>query len=699
MADQKRSLLYKLGLNTQNFQKGLKKAGQTSQAFGKKAQGTFSKLAKRIKESFIGVTALIGVLWKLWSSINNGAKLARNMEKAFAEVNTLYSGPGGLTESTKQAIVAQSRLYGTDVIKNIRGFYDIVSSGITEQTKALDVLNASNKLAKVGMTEVSTAADALTGVLNAYGHETYTASKASDILFKTVQLGKTTMPELAQNIGQVLGIAAQAGLSFEELGAAIATMTAQSVKTPETMTALKGVLTSLIRKEGPEAKEITDKLGYSWSIASLKAHGLVKMMTDLKGVIGDNKDQIAKLSPNIRAMLGAFALIANDGKNFVSNMNQMKDVLGTVDGEMKDVKKSIDDILRVQENMIALDMAELFGGLNGLKVVLNDLLLVTLKVGKAMKWLFTIGHKIPGNLGDALNFRPFDKRSYSKKGRKDIAVEQEAKSTAIADAPAADMQKAIESSVEKQQKMYEKIRDMAVTMIKKVEEGVIRIRKQAEDAILKIKMSLKGADLADINRAMASLKTGGARGIFNELRGQTGRLKSGKDIAILAEAAQKLAGASGSQKSVFDNLVNTLKEFKGEVSASDILESVKVSIEGLNQGFQQTLSELIKTKEGEIKDIEAEARRKELEFIRDASKNFGQAVEKFIKDQTKTNEDFQRNMQEFGKTAKLFNEASKKIEEASRKPIVLKLRGDLSKVVESSIERSKQNSTLNNQAF
>ena len=697
MPDDKRSLLYRLGLTTKPFQKGLQRAGVATQAFSKKTSGYFKNLSKSFAASFLGVTALIAAMWKLFSSMGRGAALARQMNKSFAEVNTLFSGPGGLTESTKKAIVAQSRLYGTNVIKNIRAFYDIVSSGITDQTKALDVLNSSNKLAKVGMTEVSTAADALTGVLNAYGHETYSASKASDILFKTVQLGKTTMPELAQNIGQVLGISAQAGLSFEELGAAIATMTAQSVKTPEAMTAIKGVLASIIRKEGPEAKEITDQLGYGWDIAALKAHGLVKMMTDLKGVVGENKDEIVKLSPNLRAMLGAFTLISNEGKNFTNNMEEMKNVLGTVDKEIKDVKNSLDNILTVQENMIALDMAELFGGLNGLKVILNDLILVSLKLGKAMKTVFTAGHKIPG-LGKVFNFRPFDKRSYTSQGREDISAEQSTKSEAIKQAPALEMQKAIEKTVERQKVIYEKIRDMAITTVKKVEEGVKRIRQTAEDTILKIKMSLKGADLADINKAMANLKVGGARGIFETLK-KTTNLSSGKDISTLAQAASKLAGASGSQREVFDDLIKTLENFKGEVTPTDILQSVKVSIDGLNQGFKETLNELISSKKSEIKDIEAEARKKEFEFIKDAAQNFNQAVEKFIADQTKTNEDFKQQMQKFADTADIFNDASEKIEEASNKPVVLELRGDLSKVVESSIEKAKQNSTLNNLAF
>ena len=55
------------------------------------------------------------------------------------------------------------------------------------------------------------------------------AGKASDILFQTVEKGKTTIPELGASLGQVMPFAASAGVSLESVGAAMATITAGGV--------------------------------------------------------------------------------------------------------------------------------------------------------------------------------------------------------------------------------------------------------------------------------------------------------------------------------------------------------------------------------------------------------------------------------------------------------------------------------------
>ncbi|GAH11466.1 unnamed protein product, partial [marine sediment metagenome] len=82
----------------------------------------------------------------------------------------------------------------------------------------------------------------------------------SDKLFAIVREGKTNFAELAPSIGKVAATASMAGLSFDDLGACIATMTRAGIRTEETMTAINGVLIAFL-KPTDEAIAAAGKFG------------------------------------------------------------------------------------------------------------------------------------------------------------------------------------------------------------------------------------------------------------------------------------------------------------------------------------------------------------------------------------------------------------------------------------------------------
>ena len=119
--------------------------------------------------------------------------------------------------------------------------YQIISAGAKDSTEAIETLTASNKLATAGITDVATAADGLTNVMNAYSLAANQASDVSDTLFIAVKAGKTTVDELSGAIGNVAPLASSAGVSFQEVAAALATITSQGIDTRRATTGLRAV--------------------------------------------------------------------------------------------------------------------------------------------------------------------------------------------------------------------------------------------------------------------------------------------------------------------------------------------------------------------------------------------------------------------------------------------------------------------------
>ena len=280
---------------------GLKKAQVKLQAFAKSVTAVGTKMVK---------LAAIGA-----APLALGTAAAAKFGKQMAMVSTMVDEPqkhmATFTKGIKKMAVEMGE--GTETLS--KGLYDILSASI-EPAKALDVLAVSTRAAKAGLTDTGVAADAITTILNSYGINAENAADVSDWLFQVVRAGKTTFAELAPSIGKVSSIAANAGLSMDELGASISTMTRNGVQTENAMTAVASVIKSFINPS-KEAEKEAAKLGINLSAVTLETRGLRGVFEDIAGL---PPDAIAKLFPSIRALRGVLPALG-DLEGFTKDLN------------------------------------------------------------------------------------------------------------------------------------------------------------------------------------------------------------------------------------------------------------------------------------------------------------------------------------------------------------------------------------------
>jgi len=175
-------------------------------------------------------------------------KSAMDFGVGMAQMSTQFGNVDVNSKNLEQTIKSMSKEFGigAGVIQN--GYYEALSSGIpvTEDMAVATAFVTNNaKLAKAGFTSLDTAVDATTSILNAYGLSADKVNSISNVLIKTQDYGKTTVDELGKTIAQVTPEASALGVNFEQVGAAISTMTAQGINTPETMTKLKRLFIEL----------------------------------------------------------------------------------------------------------------------------------------------------------------------------------------------------------------------------------------------------------------------------------------------------------------------------------------------------------------------------------------------------------------------------------------------------------------------
>ena len=269
-------------------------------------------------------------------------KAAADFETSFAKIAGLVGVPREQLEGMKQAVLDLGGSTGQAPAKLADALFFITSAGLRGQ-EAIDVLNQSARAATAGLGEVSVVADLVTSAVNAYGSEALSAGMATDILTNAVRQGKAEASELAGSMGQVLPIASELGVSFDQVGAAIAAMTRTGTNAANAGTQLKAILNGLL-KPAQNAEDALADMGTSSANLrkQLREEGLVSVLSWLRKEAEKNETAFAQVFPNIRALSGALDIMGANAESNVEIFKALENSTGVLDeafGEVADTTR------------------------------------------------------------------------------------------------------------------------------------------------------------------------------------------------------------------------------------------------------------------------------------------------------------------------------------------------------------------------
>jgi TP901 family phage tail tape measure protein len=246
-----------------------------------------------------------------------------DLETQVAKIRTITTEAEAAQTNFGEAILATKRQFGGD-IANIGGaFYEAIASGATDAAGAVTLVNNANQLAVGGVTDLHTALSALTGIMMAYGYSAEETGRINDILFVGAREGKTSIQELAQEMGPVLAIAKQMNVGLDELVAAISTVSSSVGTTAEAVTSVRSALVALARQTDP-LTALFKKLGINSIQAQIAQKGFVETLRLISKESGGTSESVLKLMERIEA-LATFATVTNEttGKRFDDIMKDM----------------------------------------------------------------------------------------------------------------------------------------------------------------------------------------------------------------------------------------------------------------------------------------------------------------------------------------------------------------------------------------
>lgn len=276
-------------------------------------------------------------------------KLSDDFDTAFAEIATIIGQPADNLRDFQAQILRYSETSSASLQEITNATYGAISAGVDYQN-SLELIAAAEQLAIAGKADLGDTTTALVSVMNAFGASADEAGDYADSFFTAVQLGQTTIPELASTIGRLAPIAAAAGLSFDEMAAAIATITAETgTGTAEAITGIRAAITALL-KPTKEAQDVAADLGIEFNAAALESKGFSGVLQEVAEATGGNTETIAKLFGSVEALAPVLALTGNAAEKFGENLAKFDDNAGAAGTAAAELAADLDRIVQTLKN-------------------------------------------------------------------------------------------------------------------------------------------------------------------------------------------------------------------------------------------------------------------------------------------------------------------------------------------------------------
>lgn len=309
-------------------------------------------------------------------------------EKQMNEVFTLLPGISGdaMGEMTDQ-VKAFATEFGVLPTEVVPALYQSLSAGVPADN-VFAFIETAQKLSKGGVTDLTTAVDGLSSVVNAYGSDVLSAEQASDLMFTTVKLGKTNVAELSAALFQVTPTAAGLGVEFGNVTAALAAMTLQGVPTSVATTQLRQLFVELSKEGSAAAGTFEELSGKSFRDFIAAGGNVQEALQVMEKGAADTGVSISDMFGSVEAGSAALALTGGGTEAFTNALAGMDESAGATEAAFEQMNQGLGatlDKLKAKFSVAMLNIGE-------------QIAPTVATVGEALGMLLELFGKIPGPL-------------------------------------------------------------------------------------------------------------------------------------------------------------------------------------------------------------------------------------------------------------------------------------------------------------
>lgn len=274
------------------------------------------------------------------------------------EMRQVFSILPGIGKDAREAMTDEVRQLAIDMNTTTsdisQGLYQALSSGIPKEN-VFDFMTIASKTARAGAADTASTVTALAAVTNAYRMTTEETQQASDQMFKAVEMGVTTIPELSASLAQVTPLASAAGIGFDEVLASITAMTLQGTPTAEAITQIRSSIVALMKPNTSMLKGLR-AFGYESGQAAIDALGYQGAMELVKQISDETGTSLPKLTGRIEGTNAVLQLTGQNADAAHAALNGINDSAGRVDAAFAEMEGGVGGTVRKVQAMIR-DMA------------------------------------------------------------------------------------------------------------------------------------------------------------------------------------------------------------------------------------------------------------------------------------------------------------------------------------------------------
>lgn len=304
------------------YGKSAEQAGNKSDVFGEKGKDAINNLAGALASA-----GIVESIEDIADALSDCIEEYKSFETASAKIKTIADeSQKNMTDINSELIAMSSKMI-TPAEQLADAVYNSISAGV-DTANAVEFAGQATKLATGGFTDATTAVDILTTAINAYGLEVTDATKISDYLVTTQNLGKTTVAELASNMGKVIPVASAYNVEMDNLSSAYAIMTSNGIATAESTTYIKSMLNELGDSGSTVSKVLTEKSGKSFATLSKEGKSLGDVIAILGDAVNNDAGAFNELWSSSEAGIGALSILGSGAEEFNSVLEKMQDSSG-----------------------------------------------------------------------------------------------------------------------------------------------------------------------------------------------------------------------------------------------------------------------------------------------------------------------------------------------------------------------------------
>jgi TP901 family phage tail tape measure protein len=261
--------------------------------------------------------------------------MAANFSESMSKITALVGIAADEVKLMESSVLSLSRETAKSPQELADALFVVTSAGL-RGAEAMEALEVAAKAGAAGLGATNDIARVVAGAMNAYGRETLSAARATDVIVATARAGNFATDQFAGALGRVLPFAKQAQASLEDVGGAVALLTRTNGNAAESITQIRALFGAFVvptqeaqkvlEEVGVSAEDLRDKIGKD---------GLVSALQLLDRAVGGNREVLGRLLGSKEAASAAFQILDADAESLAGTFGVVRDSIGMTDDAFK----------------------------------------------------------------------------------------------------------------------------------------------------------------------------------------------------------------------------------------------------------------------------------------------------------------------------------------------------------------------------